>query len=238
MKILFVVLGVLAVLGFLFFGALWYGWHKVKETAKSNGIDVDGITETQHGPARRLNACDLLSKDELSQIVGFKIDRTEGTGTGTDSKCSYFSEGAIDHSTDAVTEAMKRIQENKDSGNAPADQEKAMKEVGTIMRGMAGSQANGMVVQTEVVTENPKGAMAAYKIAMGLMTMGARDADQKTVKMLKEDIKGVGDEAMMGPLGVMFMFRKGNVAVMQDGRGLTGGRDMQIAIGKKIAERI
>lgn len=238
MKILFVVLGVLAVLGFLFFGALWYGWHKVKQTAQSKGIDIDSITETQHGPARRLNACDLLSKDELSQIVGFKIDRTEGTGTSTDSKCTYFSEGAIDRSTDAVTEAMKRMKEDKDTGNSSADQEKAMKEVGTIMRGMAGSQANGMVVQTEVVTENPKGAMAAYKIAMGLMTMGVQKDQEKVAKMMREEIKGVGDEAMMGPLGAMFMFRKGNVAVMQDGRGLTGGRDMQIAIGKKIAERL
>ncbi len=236
LKILFVVLGVFALLGFMFVGAIWYGWHKVKEKAADNGIDLNELSQTQHGPRRRLNACSLLSKSELSQLVGMNIDRVEGDkSASTHTKCTYFSESAIDKSTDAATDALKRIQDGQVSGgNTPAEQEKAMKEVGNIMRGISGTAANGMVVSVEVETDNAKATMGAFKIAMGILTVG----DKEHHKVLREDIKGVGDEAIMGLMASIFMFRKGDVAVSIDGRGLTGGRETQIEIGKRIAARL
>jgi len=217
-------------------GALWYGWHVVKQTAASKGIDIDGITETRHGPVRRVNACDLLSKEELSQMVGMNVERAETQGKSTHSTCAYYSSSAIDKSSDAATDAIKRIQERKDSGDTNADQEKALKDIGSIVRGISGVSANGLVVSVEVETENAKAAMAGFKIAMGLMTGGGGGGEQ--TKALREDIKGVGDEAIMGPLASIFMFRKGDVAVTIDGRALTGGRDMQVAIAKRIADKL
>jgi hypothetical protein len=97
-----------------------------------------------------------------------------------------------------------------------------------------------MVISIETESDNAKAAMAGFKIAMAAMTGGgvAPKGKEEEMKVLREDIKGVGDEAIMGPLASMFMFRKGNVAVMIDGRALTGGRDMQIAIGKRIADKL
>jgi hypothetical protein len=237
LKILFVVLGVLAIIGMLFAGLVWYGWHKVKQTAASNGIDLNGITETQRGPARRLNACDLISKDEISQIVGIPIDRVEGGRPGVKSTCTFYSSAAPDQSVNAAGEAIRKLQESK--GNTPEDQQKAMAELGKVVRGFSGSQANGFVVSIETDSDNAKGTMAAVKIAMLAMTGGMVDKTKENeMKMLREDIKGVGDEAIMGPLASLFVFRKGNVAVTIDGRALTGGRDMQIAIGKRIADRL
>jgi hypothetical protein len=234
--VLFIVLGILAFLGMMGIGALWFGWHVVKQAAASKGVDLNDFTADTHhvGPHRRLNACVLLTKEELSQILGMAIERTEGGNTGTHSTCAYYSSAAVDKSTDAATDAIKRIQENKDSGNTNADQEKALKEVGNIMRGMAGAASNGLVVSIETETENPKAAMAGMKIAMGVMTVG----DANKTKALREDIKGVGDEAIMGPLASIFVFRKGDVAVTIDGRALVGGRDTQIAIGKHIADKL
>ena len=227
-------LGILAFLGMAGVGALWYGWHVVKQTAASKGIDIDSITETHHGPVRRVNACDLLSKEELSQMVGMNVERAETQGKSSHSTCAYYSSSAIDKSSDAATDAIKRIQERKDTGDTNADQEKALKDIGSIVRGISGVSANGLVVSVEVETENAKAAMAGFKIAMGLMTGGAGEQ----TKALREDIKGVGDEAIMGPLASIFMFRKGDVAVTIDGRALTGGRDMQVAIAKRIADKL
>src|ERR1035441_2897099 len=46
-KILFVVLGIMALLGMLAIGGVWYAWHKAKQVAASQGIDLKGLTE-QH----------------------------------------------------------------------------------------------------------------------------------------------------------------------------------------------
>jgi hypothetical protein len=223
----------MAVLGIMVVGGLMYGWHKVKETAKSKGIDLNDLTETHHESGRRLDACALLTKEELSQITGIHIERTEGGGKSAHSRCTYFSSDAPEKAADAATEAIKHLQESGSTGNAQADQEKAIKEVGAITRAMASTGAKGMVTSIEVQTEDAKSAMAAFKIAMGLMTAGMEKNNA-----LREDIKGLGDEAIMGPLASMFMFRKGDVAVSIDGRGLTGGRDVEIAIAKNIAGKI
>jgi hypothetical protein len=211
----------------------------VKETAKTKGVDLDSFTETRHGPARRLDACSLISKEELSQLVGITVERAQGDGTGTHSSCAYYSSASIDQSTNSATDAMDRMKQYKATGNADADRQKAMDEVGKILRGVSGAAANGLVVNVQVETDNPKGTMAAFKIAMAAMTIGAdKEKDKDLLKVMREDVKGVGDEAIMGPLASVFIFRKGDVAVTIDGRALTGGRDMQIAIGKRIASRL
>jgi hypothetical protein len=216
-------------------GALWYGWHMVKQAAASKGVDLDSITDTRRapGPARRLNACDLLTKEELSQMVGMNVERAEGNGKSTHSTCAYYSSSAIDKSSDAATDAIKRIQQRTNSGDTNADQEKALKDLGNIVRGISGVAANGLVISVEVETDNAKAAMAGFKIAMAAMTVG-NDKNHA----LREDIKGVGDEAIVGPLASIFIFRKGDVAVTIDGRALTGGRDAEVAIAKRIAGRL
>src|ERR1700676_3233185 len=55
LKILFVLLGVIVFLGMLSFGAIWYGWHKLKQTVALKGINLD--TEVDRGAARKLDAC-------------------------------------------------------------------------------------------------------------------------------------------------------------------------------------
>ena len=102
-----------------------------------------------------------------------------------------------------------------------------------MVRGMVGSQSNGLVLSLELETENAKAALAAFKLAMGMMTAGMEKSPA-----LREDIQGLGDEAVVSPLGSIFAFRKGDVAVTIDGRALPGGRDSEIAIAKRIAGKL
>jgi hypothetical protein len=67
------------------------------------------------------------------------------------------------------------------------------------------------------------------------------DRDKSTraaPNLMHEDVKGVGDEAMFGPLLSLSMFRQGDVCVQIDGRMLPGGRDAQIAIAKRIFSKL
>src|ERR1700722_10572730 len=68
LKILLVVLVLLAMMGMVAIGGICYALHKTKEIAASKGIDLNSFSETHHGPVRRVDACDLLTKEDLSRI--------------------------------------------------------------------------------------------------------------------------------------------------------------------------
>ena len=93
-KILFVVLGILAMMGMLAIGGVWYAWHKAKEVAARSGIDLNGITEQHRGPVRRIDACELLTKEDLSQILSLNVERAVSTGKSSHSSCRYYVFGS------------------------------------------------------------------------------------------------------------------------------------------------
>jgi hypothetical protein len=240
LKILFAVLGVITFLGMLSFGAIWYGWHKVKEAAVSKGIDLN--TEVDRRAARELDACELLTKEDLAQLLSLPIERSEGTGRSTHSTCRYYSSAAQQRGTDEAAAAFKKLQQNSKSGDSPAQQEEALNNLGTMVRGIAGAVAgagNGPVLSIEVESENARAAMTGFKLGVGLGAgvVGA-DAKPEARKALREDVKGIGDEAVFGPLMSLFMFRKGDVSVQMDARTLPGGRDTEIAVAQRIAAKL
>ena len=241
MKILFVVLGVLALMAFLAIGAVMYGWHKVKQVAAEKGVDLNSFSETQRGPARRLDACALLTKEDLSHILNLPIERSEGTGRSTHSTCGYYSDEAAQRGADEAAAAIKKLQESSKSGSAAADDAENLKNLGTMVRGMtgtAGVSQGGPMLNIEVQSEGAKAAMAGFKLGIGLMTGVVSGGEERTRKALREEVKGIGDEAMFGPLLSMFMFRQGDVAVQIDARTLPGGRDTVLAIARQISAKL
>ena len=53
-----------------------------------------------------------------------------------------------------------------------------------------------------------------------------------------EDLVGIGDEAIMGPVDSMLAFVKGPTAVQLDLRLVPHGRDKGVAMARKIAGRL
>jgi hypothetical protein len=240
MKILFAVLGVIVFLGVLFVGAIWYGWHKVKQTIASRGIDLN--TEVDRGAGRQLDACELLTKEELAQILDLAIERSEGTGRSTHSTCRYYSAAAQQRGADQAAAAFKKLQEASKSSDSPAQRDEALKNLESMVRGVAGAAAgtvNDAVLTIEVESENAKAAMAGFRLGAGLgaAVVGA-DAKPEARKALSEEVQGVGDEAVFGPLKSLLMFRKGDVSVQIDARTLPSGRDTEIAIAQRIAAKL
>jgi hypothetical protein len=242
LKVLFIVLAVLGLLGILFIGGIWFAWRTTKQVAASKGIDLDSFTETRRGPARKFDACALLSKDDLTEILHLNVERVEGTGRSTHSTCKYYSSEAAQRASDEATEAIKKLQEASKSGNANTDQAEQIKNVGNMIRGItgvAGASSDAPMLSIEVDSDNAKAAMAGFKLGMGITTAAMdKDAPQEAKNLLHQEVKGIGDDAMFGPLLSLFMFRKGDVAVQIDGRTLPGGRDAQIAVAKRIAAKL
>ena len=244
LKILFVVLGVLGVLGVLAIGGTLYAVHKVKQVAANNGIDLNSLAETHHGPARQLDACELLTKEDLSRILNLDVDRAEGSGPSTDSTCRYFSSGAQQRARDEAEAARKKLEQEKSAGNSNADPSAVANDVGNMMRGIAGSaaaagDANGAFLTITVSSQNARAAMTGFKLGMGISgAVVMQGGDKKNKAAMTENIQGVGDEAISGPLLSVFMFRKGDVSAQLDSRLCPGGRDAQIAIAKNILAKL
>jgi hypothetical protein len=231
---------VLIFLGMLSVGMVWYGWHKVKQTVASNGIDLN--TEFSHEAGRQLDACELLTKQDLAQILNLAVERSEGTGRSTHSSCRYYSSAAWQRGADQAAAAFKKMQEASKSDDSSSQQREALKNLGTMVRGVAGAAAgtaNDPVLVIEVESENAKAAMAGFRIGLGLgMAAVATDAKPEARKAFGEDLKGLGDEAVLSPLISLLMFRKGDVSVQIDARALPSEGDREIAIAQRIATKL
>ena len=245
MTILFVVLGVLGLMGAMAIGGVWFAWHKVKQAATNNGIDLNSFSETRRGPARQFDACELLTREDLSQILNLNIERVESTGRSTNSTCRYYSSAAQQRGSDDAAAAMKKLQEETKAGDSKTDQAAVTKDFGDLVRGITGAagpaagETNGLVLTVGIDSQNARAAMAGFRLGMGLTgAIVMKGADPQGKAMIREEVPGVGDEAISGPLLSLFMFRKGDVSVQLDARLLPGGRDAQIAIAKRIVSRL
>jgi hypothetical protein len=100
-------------------------------------------------------------------------------------------------------------------------------------------ETNGLLLTVGIDSENAKAAMAGFKLGVSLTgAIAMKGADPEGKAMMREDIKGVGDEAISGALLSLFMFRKGDASVQLDARLLPGGRDAQIAIARRIISKL
>jgi hypothetical protein len=244
-KILLVVLGILGVIGVLAVGGALFAVYKVRQVAANNGVDLSSLSETRRGPARRFDTCELLTKEDLSQILNLSVERAEGDGPSTHSTCRYYSSGAQQRALDEAAAARKKLEEETSAGNTKADPSAVANDVGNMVRGIAGGgapvvgEANGPFLTIAVDSQNAKAAMAGFRLGMGLSgAVVMKGADSRGKAMISEDVKGVGDEAISGPLLSLFMFRKGDVSVQLDSRLCPGGRDAQIAIAKRIIPKL
>lgn len=237
MKILFVVLAIIGVMGLLGVAGAWYAWHRAKQVVASKGIDLNSFTEVHQG--RSYDACALLSKEDLSQILSLNVDRAEGNGKGTHSRCTYYSSGAQERAQEEAMAAKKKIEEESKAGGA-LDAQK-LQDIGKLVRGItgaAGASGDAPMLSIEISSGDGKAVMTAFKLAMGLTGAAMTGTGPNGTNLAHEEVKGVGDEAMFGPMLSISMFRQGDVAVQLDGRMLPGGREAQLAIAKHILSKL
>jgi hypothetical protein len=227
-KIILIIVGVLVAFGILGTVALMYVGHKVKQVASDYGIDTSSIAP--RGRPHSYNACDLLSKDEASEILGTPIASTKVNGTGFTSSCNYYP--VKSGNSDDVASAVDRL---KKLGDQPDSPQKAG-EVQDALTKMAKSAITDQDAPILIINVNGRdgrsnmaGFASAYRIMAGITKQSGMKAS--------EDLSGIGDRAVLGAIGNM-MFLKGDTSVELSGAAVLGSKDTAIALGRKIASRL
>jgi len=244
-KILIAVLGILGLLGVLAIAGVWYAVHKVKQEVKqaaaSQGIDLGAITQTHSGPVRTFDACALLTKEDLSQILSLPVERAVSSGKSATSSCEYYSSQAQQRSQEEAAAVAKKIAAQKPSDN-PADKAQGARDAGDLfssIAGAAGAMNNGPILTISIDSESPGAVVGGFKMGTGF---GIADRLSKNLggapNLVTENVPGVGDEGVYAPMLGWSVFRKGDVAVIIGARALPGGRDVQIAIAKRIFSKL
>lgn len=77
--------------------------------------------------------------------------------------------------------------------------------------------------------EGGRTAIAAMKLATGALAPGIKTT---------ENLTGIGDEAILGPMGSMLLFRKGATAVEIDMRTALREKERSVTLAKLVASRL
>jgi len=219
---LFVVLGLL-VLGAIGVGGLIYAGYKVKNRVERAAREYGVDPSSPRGPsARRVDVCSLITRDEAAEIMGVPLDRVEPVGS---SECRYYGKALSEE------ERQKQIDDLQDKLKDAKGQDPDMRAVEDMTKNMVAGMAGGAgrSFSVKVDWEGGHAAVKAMKLTMGVIS-----GDTK----LTESLKGVGDEAVLGPMASMLVFAKGDTAVDIDLRMLPNGKERGVEIAKKVASRL
>jgi hypothetical protein len=227
-KIILIIVGVFVAFGILGSVALMYVGHKVKQVASDYGIDASSTTPV--GRPHSYNACDLLSKDEASQILGTPIASSKVNGTGVTSSCDFYpaKSGNPDDIASAV-DSLKKIGDQPDSPQKAGQVQDAL----TRMAKGAITDQSAPILTINVNGRDGRSNMAAFAGAYRIMAGITKQTGMKT----SEDLSGIGDRAVLGAIGNM-MFLKGDTSVELAGPAVLGSKDAAIGLARRIASRL
>ncbi len=216
LKIVIVLLCCLVFGGIVVVGGLIYVAHRVKnavvERAAENGVDLNAITSSDH---RRLThplpkPCAVLSKDEVSQLIGEPIERAESR----DEMCMYYGPHGLATKL-AQDQNSGTFQRASGPGAKPSPTEVAnsIDQLVNSVAAEAGQTGTGNDLPLLMLAIDPDGRsqMAAVGATKAIFGSIGKSADSKGIGF-GADIPGLGDKAIRVPkLGLNVL--KGEVLI-------------------------
>jgi hypothetical protein len=234
-KVLFVVLGIFVALGLLGIGATYYAIHRVKEvvvrTANENGIDLRSLQSSNHNSSRTraYKACQLLSKDQASRLIGEPIDHTEDQGES----CLYFGPAGLSAklAKEVASDTFKRAQQ---AGGSPTNNSEDVATAATDLARSMGMGANeGVSTDAPLiilaVSHDGKAQMTAITAGKAIFSgiPGAGGAE----------ISNLGDRAIrLGNLGLNVL--QGETIIRIVPGPLPGANEKCIAIARAVLPKV
>jgi hypothetical protein len=221
-KILIIVLCVLAVGGVLVVGTVVYVAHRVKQAvvakAAENGVDLNSFSNTTSESTRALpKPCTLLSKDEVSRLIGQPIERTEIKNR----TCEYYGPASLSAKL-AQQEGSAEVARAKTPG---ADAKASAIALQRMMARMGAANGNAEAVSTGSNGELPlmvlgvspsgKATMNALSLTRALIGAASKAEVGETKNghdgtadvFVGANVTGLGDKAMWTPQSGLYVLQ-------------------------------
>ncbi len=237
LKVILICFLCLGVLGLMSAAGLYYAASRVK----SRLLSVAGMARaTEHGrpaPASKIDACALLSKEELGEMLGIQVDRAQAVADGGEPGCAFFASPAAlqQLARDSLSKVPEQVKAAEGKGQVKGDNPLANVNTSTIQGlegivktiGAAGdaSQGSGKVFS---FTVDPRFDAESWPLFL------------KTMSVVPgfEPLPGVGDHALMGPFGQILYVQKGNVKVTLELTNVPDAHGKGVALARKIISRL
>jgi hypothetical protein len=230
--------GVIALLGMISVAGIIYAGYRIKnkveQTAKDHGINLHDLASSSNGTGRRLDPCALLTKEEAEQILKMPIVRATRGGE----VCSYYTRPVSAEERQAnlqkAFEEMQKKARAADTHPVPESPSEQVRQsgVGDLTRQIVGAANDGSApLFTVTYTDNGKQQIAGMKIA--LAAVGGKLGSESL-----EELHGIADEALLGPMDSILVLEKNGAGVSIDMRQLPHAKQFAIEMARRIVPRM
>jgi hypothetical protein len=226
-KILLIVLGVIALLAIIAIGGAIYTFrvikHKVQE-ATGGAVGATQQMNIAHG-----NSCRLLSADQVKDVLGVEIVRTQEMVEDSNAGCAYYTnaEGF------AHLQKVAAAQAKRDSETASKEIDPNPKNPMELMKHT--KEMEGMIKSLGLTQPGEDGRVFAFTIQKHF---GSENWSSMRTAMAMvpgfEEVPDVGDHAMVGTFGHTFLILKGNTMIRLETIYVPEARTQGAELGRQI----
>jgi hypothetical protein len=201
-KVFLIIGGIVLVMVLGAFGAMLFGVHWLKSKVSSMTGGALGQTEVSQG-----NACRLLSRTELQQVLGVAVERSAEIMEGNDPGCAYYTNPAAF----AGLQKMAVEQARRDSEKASKDPALNSKNDNPLELLKHTREMEGIVKGLGLTQPDKDGKVFAFTVDHNFdsKNWGPLRATLSVVPGF-DDVNGVGDHAMVGSFGHVFYVLQGD----------------------------
>jgi len=202
LKIIIILLCCLVVGGIAVIGGAIYMAHRVKQAviqkAAENGVDLGGLTSANTAKRTLPKPCDVLTKDEVSQLIGQPIDHVEAK----DAACMYYGPPGL-----AAKLAQAQASDTFRRAQTPGAKTDGMEVANSVDQlinnlGVPGQADGGeqpfLILALDSDGQAQMTALSLNKALFGSLGRSATDPNQKGLPF-GADIPGLGDKAVRFP---------------------------------------
>jgi hypothetical protein len=234
-KVLLIVGGVFVAICVFAIGGTIYGVHYLKNKVKEKaGMYTGGAVGGSDTVAvANGNLCSLLSKEELAQVTGVVVERTQEIREGEKPGCAYYTNPA------AFAELQKAAIEQAKRDSAEAAKKPGPKTDNPLELLKDTNKLEGVVKTFGLSQADKDGRLFAFT--------ADRDFGRRNWTTLRatmsaipgfEDVEGAGDHAMIGSFGHTLLVLKGDGLITLETNYIPDARAKGAEIGRKIAGRM
>jgi hypothetical protein len=234
-KVLLIVGGIFVAICVFAIAGTIYGVHLVKKKVKEKaGMYTGGAVGGAESVAvANGNTCALLSKEELAQVLGVTVERTQEIQEGEKPGCAYYTNPA------AFAELQKMAIEQAKRDSAEASKQPGPKTDNPLELLKDTNKLEGVVKSFGLSEADKEGRLFAFTVDRDFGS-GNWTALRATISAIPgfEDVQGTGDRAMIGSFGHTLIVLKGNSLITLETNYVPDARAKGAEIGGKIASRM